>query len=52
MNSTHKGNEDGWRRGSSRRELGLPNGLELSCPAEAGNFSLLYGLMAGEARRT
>ena len=25
-----------------------PNGLELSCPAEAGYPSLLYGLMAGD----
>ena len=24
--------------------------LELSCPAEAGNSPLLYGLMAGETR--
>ncbi len=26
------------------------NGLELSCPAEAGSSSLLYGLLAGETR--
>ena len=29
--------------------LGLPNGLELSCPAEAGNPSPLYGTPAGQA---
>jgi hypothetical protein len=27
-----------------------PNGLELSCPAEAGNSPLLYGLLAGRTR--
>jgi hypothetical protein len=26
-----------------------PNGLELSCPAEAGNLSPLYGTPAGQA---
>jgi hypothetical protein len=26
-----------------------PNGLELSCPAEAGNSQLLYGTPAGQA---
>jgi hypothetical protein len=26
-----------------------PNGLELSCPAEAGNPPLLYGTLAGRA---
>jgi hypothetical protein len=30
----------------------LPIGLELSCPAEAGRPSLLYGLRAGEATCT
>ena len=29
-----------------------PNGLELSCPAEAGNSPLLYGTPAGQASRT
>jgi hypothetical protein len=29
-----------------------PNGLELSCPAEAGNPSLLYGTGAGGASIT
>jgi hypothetical protein len=29
---------------------GPPNGLELSCPAEAGSSSLLYGTRAGQAR--
>ncbi len=27
------------------------NGLELSCPAEAGSSSLLYGTLAGQANR-
>ena len=26
-----------------------PNGLELSCPAEAGKLSLLYGTPAGDS---
>jgi hypothetical protein len=29
-----------------------PNGLELSCPAEAGNPPLLYGTPAGQASST
>ncbi len=29
-----------------------PNGLELSCPAEAGNSLLLYGTPAGQASGT
>ena len=35
-----------------RRALMATNGLELSCPAEAGNSPLLYGLKAGETRRS
>jgi hypothetical protein len=31
------------------RQPTLPNGLELSCPAEAGNSPLLYGSLAGQA---
>jgi hypothetical protein len=37
-------------RGLRRWQGPLPNGLELSCPAEAGNSTLMYGLMAGETR--
>jgi len=36
------------RRGSNP----APNGLELSCPAEAGSSSLLYGTPAGQASST
>ena len=32
-----------------RRDLRLPNGLELSCPAEAGNSPLLYARLAGDS---
>ena len=34
---------------ASARAPELPNGLELSCPAEAGKPSLLYGTPAGQA---
>ena len=30
------------------RAIRPPNGLELSCPAEAGNSPLLYGTPAGK----
>jgi hypothetical protein len=30
----------------------MPNGLELSCPAEAGNSSLLYARLAGTPTHT
>jgi hypothetical protein len=29
----------------------MPNGLELSCPAEAGRPSLIYGTLAGGTSR-
>ena len=34
---------------SIRLRDALPNGLELSCPAEAGSSSLLYGTPTGQA---
>ena len=39
------------QEGAEKIPTGAPNGLELSCPAEAGYSSPLYAELAGRARR-